>query len=58
MADRKQVVLVSPDGRREWTPESKAEEFTLRQRGYRDKPAEAVKPGPPAGKSAVKPADK
>lgn len=38
MAEQK-IVLVSPDGKREWTPESAAEAVNLRARGWSEKPA-------------------
>jgi hypothetical protein len=36
MAD-KQTVLVSPDGKREWTPESRVQETNLRAQGWTPK---------------------
>ena len=54
------VVLFSPDGKREWVPEDKAQEVNLRNRGWSD-----VKPKPeqkqaktPANKSTAAPKNK
>lgn len=48
----KKVVLTSPDGKREWSPEDKTQEVNLRAAGWRDKPAEKQKEAP-SNKSAT-----
>lgn len=35
----KQTVLVSPDGKREWTPEDAVQATNLRAQGWAEKPA-------------------
>lgn len=41
MAEQK-TVLVSPDGKREWTPEDAMQETNLRARGWTPKAAKAA----------------
>ena len=51
---KKPQTLVSPDGKREWTPESPSQATDLKARGWAPKPAEKPKPKPapkPASKS-------
>lgn len=42
----KNPVLVSPDGKREWTPESPSDAVNLKARGWKVK-AEVAKPSAP-----------
>ena len=49
-----QPVLVSADGKREWTPESASQATNLRATGWTPKPAPA--PEKPAAKPATTPA--
>ncbi len=39
MAENQKVVLVSPDGKREWTPENPAERTNLLAAGWGEKPS-------------------
>lgn len=46
-----QKKLVSPDGKREWTPADATEAVNLKARGWREKPEKApTPPAKPAGK--------
>lgn len=44
MPEQKQPVLLSPDGKREWTPESPTQATNLRARGWTPKANKAAAP--------------
>ena len=52
------TALVSPDGKREWTPEDAAQATNLRARGWTVKPAEDAEPTKPAAKAGTQTPEK
>lgn len=52
------VVLVSPDGKRQWTPEDKTQEVNLRNRGWSEAKPKQKQADAPANKSTGAPKNK